>query len=207
MGMKVSETGGKDFEPIEAGSYAAVCTQIIGVGLQETPWGLKDKIKMRFEVPSERVEWEIDGEVHEGPAVIWTTYTASLSERANLRHDLEAWRGRSFTPDELAGFDMDNVLGAPCMLSVVHKTNDKGKTFANIASISKLPKGMPKPEPEGEVIGFDPDNHTKAEFDALPEWLQKMVQDGLRNTKESETDGKQSSAPPDESFQDDDIPF
>lgn len=203
MGMTVKDTGGKDFEPIEAGTYAAVCTHIIGVGLQETPWGMKNKLMMRFEVPSERVVWETDGEKHEGPAIIWTNYTASLAKNSNLRIDLEQWRGRAFTDDELAGFDLDNVLGAPCMITVVHKKNDKGKTFANISTISKLAKGMPKPEPESELVGFDPENHTPEELAALPEWLRKKAEQGIANMENVESESTKA----DESFHDDDIPF
>jgi hypothetical protein len=39
-----------------------------------------------------------------------------------------AWRGREFTPEELKGFHLKNILGAWCMISVVHNEND-GKTL------------------------------------------------------------------------------
>ena len=201
--MIVSETsGGSDFQLLEAGSYAAVCSQIIGLGPQETPWGNQEKIKMRFEVPSERVEFERDGEKINAPAIIWATYTSSLSSKANLRHDLESWRGRPFTAEELKGFDLDNILGKPCMISVIHREGKNGRTYANIAGISKLPKGMDAPEPEGDLVSFDPRKHSEAQFDALPEWLQALVTAGKELMKETT---QTTETPPD--FQDDDIPF
>ena len=200
--MKVSDTGGGgNFKILDAGSHAAVCTQIIGIGPQETPWGAKEKLKIRFEVPAERVEWEVDGEKHEGPMTIWATYTASLSEKANLRQDLESWRGRPFSPDELKGFELDALLGKPVMLSVIHRAVE-GKTYANITSLSKIPKGMEIPKAEGDLISFNPRNHTPEAYAALPEWLRDRVDAGLAAIKAGE-----SAPAPVADFQDDDIPF
>ncbi len=201
--MKVSDTGGADFKILDAGSHAAVCTQIIGIGPQETPWGDKEKVKVRFEVPSERVEWEKDGVKHDGPMVIWATYTASLSEKANLRQDLESWRGRAFTKDELAGFEMDALLEVPCMLSVVHRESN-GKTYANIANISGLPKGMSAPKAEGDIVSFDPRLHSQEAFNALPEWLQERVKSGLAiiQRQEDEAQGFAQTENPAEGVED-----
>lgn len=205
--MKVSDNGGgTNFKPLEAGTHAAVCTQIVGIGPQETGFGLKEKIKIRFEVPAERVEWETDGEKHEGPAVIWATYTASLNEKANLRKDLEAWRGRAFTAEELQGFELGNLLKVGCMISVVHRDHD-GKTYANIASLARLPKGMDAPQPEGDVLMFDYLTHSAAELEALPEWLQAKVKDGLANVDRTSAPQEPEPENQGESFKDDDIPF
>src|SRR6185369_175718 len=62
--------------------------------------------------------------------------------KAKLRKDLEAWRGRIFTFDELAGFDLESVIDVPCLLSVVHRQGSKGGKFANVGAVMKLPKGM-----------------------------------------------------------------
>jgi hypothetical protein len=211
---KVHETGGGDFKLVEPGTYPAVCTWIVGIGPQPTPWGAKEKIKLRFEIPSERIEYEKDGQRLEGPAVMWATYTASLSKKAILRADLEAWRGKPFTDDELRGFDLNKVLGAPCMLSVVHRKADNGRVYDEIASIGRLTKGIPVPEPEGELIGFDIRDHTAAEYEALPEWCQRKVDDGLAEIKaQEELAAAQAEAlagqRADErsAFTDDDIPF
>jgi len=202
--MIVSDTGGGgSFKQLDPGSYPAVCTQIVGIGPQESNFGLKEKIKLRFEVPSERVEWEVDGEQMEGPIITWATYTASLNEKANLRMALEGWRGRAFSDEELKGFEMDAILGAPCMLSIIHRESN-GKTYANIASISKLMNGVTPPKAEGELISFDIRSYSPGQYTALPEWLQKRVDEGLTHiTVESEN----PAPPPDDGWTDDDIPF
>ena len=205
----VRETGGGDFQKLEPGSYPAVCTWIIGIGPQPTPWGVKEKLKFRFEIPSERIEWiDQDGKEQEGPAIIWGTWTASLSPKAELLELLQSWRGRPFTKEELAGFDLNTVLGAPCQLVVVHKEGKNGKTYDQIASISRLMKGVPVPKPEGELIGFDPRSYTKAEFDRLPEWAQNLVTIGVNEIQLAEDLDKAVAESAEASaFADDDIPF
>jgi len=76
--------------------------------------------------------------------VVTKTYTASLNEKANLRKDLESWRGRPFTVEELQGFDLEKVVKAPCMLNLVAQTTKAGKTWTGIAAIMPLAKGAEK---------------------------------------------------------------
>jgi hypothetical protein len=180
MGKKLTATGSdRDFEILDAGTHIAICTAVVAIGPQETHFGEKDQIKIRFEVPAERVEYEKDGVMMEGPMVIWNTYTASLSEKANLRKDLEAWRGRVFTDEELDGWDIGAILGKPCMITVVHRESG-GREFANVSSVTGLPKGTQVAPHEGELIDFDNDNFTQEEFDALPSWLRDKVREGIK---------------------------
>ncbi len=59
-----------------------------------------------------------------------------------MRKDLESWRGRKFTQQELQGFDVETIIGVPCLLNIIQE--DKGgETYANVASIMRLPKGLP----------------------------------------------------------------
>ena len=122
-------------------------------------------------------------------------YTASLSEKANLRRDLEGWRGRAFTPEELKGFDVFNVLGVPCQVTVTH--NDKGK--ARVVSVSGWPKGVEKPKAENPLVKFSDD---EGNMDDLPEWLKEMV---LGQVKKDDS-GVDEKNPPPADF-DDTIPF
>lgn len=211
MGVKVSDHGGGDFQILDPGTYPAVCTQIVGIGPQATPWGEKEKVKIRFETPSERTQWtDGDGVEREGPMVIWASYTCSLSEKANLRKDLESWRGREFSADELKEFDLDAILGKPCMISVAHRKGDNGRTYANITSISRLMKGIPVPQAEGDLVSFDFWSHTQEQFDALPEWLRKQIDDGkkLADLQESRvSDYNELNPPPTDGFEDTEILF
>jgi len=176
------EESESNFTLMPEGTHAAVCTWIVDIGPQELEYqgevSEKPRVRIRFEVPDERVTWtDSDGNEHEGPMVIWKEYTASLHEKATLRQHLARWRGRDFTEVELMGFDLKNILGKPCMISVIHKTSQAGKPYAQIDSVSKLMKGL-DPQPEGELKVFDFDSHTDEELAELPQWLQEKVLDG-----------------------------
>ena len=156
--------GGGDFTPVAAGTHFGLCDRVVDLGKQRTTYMGEDKIVhqvyIRWQIPAERVEWQDgDGHKQEGPAVIGKTYTLSLGTKANLRRDLESWRNRAFTDDELRGFDIAKLLGVPATISVSH-TEKNGKTYANVASIGGLPKGMDKPQPEGELVLVD-DEHSE----------------------------------------------
>lgn len=178
--MRVSDTGGgRDFEPLRADQHVALCDMIVDLGMQppgpNSKFGPKHQVYFRWQVPEERVEYEYDGQQVNRPAVIGRIFTASLSEKGHLRPFLESWRGQAFTADELREFDLNSVAGAAAFINVIHEPGNKaGKpvTYANIATIMKLPKGMPKPKLEGEIIIHDEDHDR---YDDLPEWLQKKL--------------------------------
>lgn len=204
MSTVAKSKASSDFKPVPAGTHAAVCTMVVDMGVQ--PGGKfkpKHQIYLRWEIPAEVVEWtDAEGNKKSGPAVIGRTYTLSLSEKANLRADLESWRGRLFSEAELAGFDVADVLGKPCVLGITHKQGADGKTYANVATVSGLMKGLAKPVATGKLLKYDIDNHDPAVFDQLPGWLQTKINDRVPDAAET-VQANGSSEP---EF-DDEIPF
>jgi hypothetical protein len=101
----------------------------------------------------------------------------SLSEKANLRRDLESWRGRKFTAAELAGFDLKAIMGTACQLQVTHDTNKEGRTYAGVAAIMALPRGYKGPKPENPLAFFSFEEAGAAPTMPadLPEWVQKII--------------------------------
>lgn len=174
MPILVSEGESKPRIQAPAGSHMARCFSIIDLGTQETPYGDFHKVRITWELPEEKAVFKEEN--GEQPFVLSRDYTLSLYEKANLRHDLESWRGRAFTEEELKGFDISKLIGTPCMLSVIHKTTDKGKTFANISSVSALPKGMKVPPQINASVEYAITDGENDVFRALPEWLQKKIQ-------------------------------
>lgn len=184
MAIMATDTGGGgDFSPMPSGNHVAVCNMVVDLGKQRTEYQgevkTQHKIFIRWETPHERLTWtDKEGNEREGPRVIGKTYTLSLHENAALRGDLESWRGRGFTEDERRGFDVAKLLGAPCMVNVLH-VDKNGKTYANVSSIGALPKGMDKPQSEIGLMIYD-DEH-KGNYDYLPEWLRKKVDEQIRD--------------------------
>ena len=96
------KVGDNDFEKLTVGTYHGTCFRMVDLGTQDTEYnGEKKKkhlVRLDFEI-TESLEPE-DNEVNmeDGrPFGISRTYTASLFESANLRKELESWRGKSFT--------------------------------------------------------------------------------------------------------------
>jgi hypothetical protein len=196
MAIIAKADNGSGFTPIPEGVHSAICYAIIDLGMHysEKFGKTSHKALIMWELPDEKIE--IDGE--EKPRAISKEYTLSLSEKANLRKDLQAWRGKAFTDEELSGFDLQNVLGKGCQLQVIH-TEANGKTYSNIVSIMGLPKDMKLDEPYNPITYFDLDSpDALTEMANLPAWVQDKI-------KASETYKNMSDFYP--ATEEDDLPF
>ena len=207
MAIIASDSGGGDFTPVPQGTHFAVCDMLVDLGKQNTTYlgdhSVKHQIYLRWQIPAERVEWTDGvGVKREGPAVIGKTYTLSLGEKANLRKDLQSWRGKVFTEAELAGFDVTCLVGIAATVSVTH-TEKNGKTYANVGSIGGIPKNMDKPKAEGPTIIYDADNSTG--YDDLPKWLREKVD--ARITEKPKVSPPAPQGPQGFDDLDDDVPF
>ena len=175
-----SRGGGGDFKSVPAGSYIAVCNLVADLGIQPGSGKFPDpkrQVYIRFEIPDERIQYERDGKQFDGPQVIGSTYTASMHEKANLRKQLEGWRGRKFTDEEASVFDVSSIVGKGCMLSVV-ETPKGDRVYSNIAAIGSLPKGIKAPKAENELLFYSADE--PGFFSKLPEWLREKIQKQIK---------------------------
>ena len=202
--MATEGGGGGDYAPVPQGTHIAICNLVADLGDQEMTWegvtSIKHQIYLRWEIPAERIEWtDKDGVPREGPMQIGRTYTLSLHAKSGLRADLESWRGRAFSADELRGFDVSKLLGKPCMVSVTHAEKG-GKTYANIASVSGVPKGLTPPvKAEHGNLLYDAD--APGAFQDLPQWLRDKI--GRQVIKQPPS----ASGSPAHDDLDDDVPF
>ena len=187
MSLTVNGTSGANIAPIPQGTYLAVCNMLVDLGVQfnEAYKNSSRKVLIGWEIPEETIELE-DG-TH--TRTINKRYTASLNEAATLRQDLAAWRGRDFTPEELAAFDLRSIVGASCMISIIHREYN-GKTYANVSSIMALPKGTPKGKLSENALVFDLDTATVDDVEKLPRWIGDIV-------KKSVTYQEKTMTPPD----------
>src|SRR5688572_1899141 len=125
MSGLILRDSGKTFTPAPEGGHSAVCVDVVDLGIVKTEWKGKEK-----QVHKCRIVFEIGEQMENGqPFTVSQQFTASLSEKANLRKFLEAWRGRPFTPEELAGFDTEQLIHAPAVVQVVHRERE-GKVYA-----------------------------------------------------------------------------
>lgn len=174
MSIIAKSTGDKEFAKLplpEAGTVQAVCCAVWDLGLQRSNFLNEDGTpKVQHKVI---IAWEInemidapDSEYHGKPYMLNRKYTLSLGEKANLRHDLESWRGKPFTAEELLnGIDLEKLYGVNCYIGVKHEADkkDANKVYANVSAILPLPKGMQPMKP------------VRAKGEAAPKWVQEKI--------------------------------
>lgn len=215
MGIIAMDSGGGgDFKRVPAGTHVARCFRVIDLGTQSVEW--QGSVKLQRKV---QISWEVFGEDDEGaplttddgmPLVISKRYTLSLSDKARLRADLESWRGRAFTSDELSGFDITNLLDAFCMLSVIEVKNGD-KTYSNISAIAQIPKAMRSTLPKGihEPQVFDVSDPDMEMFSKFYEKLKETIAASTEWRSRQNGPTRAKAAQPDDPFGDslDDPPF
>lgn len=151
--------------------------------LPYAPWSLTlvcSTIAFNKSARKVRLVWEIAGETvtidnKEMPRQIFKDFTASFDDRSNLRKMLQSWRGKPFTPEELKNFDLPNLLGACCLLQLIHKTSERNNVYVAVENIMALPKGTAKPQ-ASKTACFDLDDPKNyGVFETLPRYTQEAI--------------------------------
>ncbi len=214
MGFIAKDSGGGDFKKVPPGAYIGRCYSLIDLGTQHTSGQYGDKQQHKI-----RIAWELFGEDEQGnpltidvdgkqmPMTISKSYTVSLHEKAGLRKDLAAWRGKDFTDEEAKAFDVSKLIGAYCMVNAT-TSETNGKTYTNVAGLTPLPGALKnaKPAPVHENLIFDLDTPDMKVFNGFHEKLQEAIKKSPEWARA--TGGSRSTAPASGDFETDgDIPF
>lgn len=212
MSMIASDNGGQSIPKLEGGVYTAVSSAIIDLGQQisEKFGKTQRKFMMLWNVIGEEVE--VNGQ--KLARTMSKEYSFSLNEKSTLRKDLQAWRGKVFTDEELRGFNLLNIINKPCQLQILLEEKN-GKQYNNIASIMALPKGMTVNLLE-DTYHFDfEDVETWRNWNKIPTWIQDRIKKAdnyvssgvekyVTEYEEAVKDMEQSNV---ELNSDDDLPF
>ena len=177
-----------DFKTVPAGLHLARCYRIIDLGTQRSEYDNVEKHQRKI-----MLGWELHGKDDEGnelvtdrgdPLAIFKNYTLSWNDKANLRIDLQNWRNKPFTSAEMQRFDIQSILGAWCMLTVIQRPGKTGKNYANVKAVAPVPSviksaGLPPAVNMNQVFRLaEPDYELydtfgkglKAMIEASPEW-------------------------------------
>jgi hypothetical protein len=214
MSFIVEDKGGS-FERCPPGMHLARCYRVIDVGSQKSEYMGEVKIKHQISLG-----WEIHGSDDDGqpllmkdgrPFGIFKNYTLSWGEKANLRLDLQAWRGKAFTQEEMRRFDLATILGAWCMLNVIERQGSNGKTYSNVNSVTPVPavikqNGLPPAVNQLEMFNLaTPDMKL---FDTFSKHLQDKI---MQSPEWQKINGVTNPPVANDGFStpdfDDDIPF
>jgi len=206
MGFIATDAGGGNFKRVPSGAHIGRCYSLIDLGTQVTDgqYGLKEQHKIR-------IGWELFGEDEHGapltvdvdgkemPMTISKSYTVSLHEKANLRKELAAWRGKDFTDEEAKAFDVSKLIGAYCMVNVTTSENN-GKTYSNVAGLTPLPSALKssKPAPVHADLLFDLDSPNMAVFEGFHEKLQEAIKRSPEWAKAAKASNPTQSQPDDD---------
>ena len=169
------------FVPVPTGMHLARCYRIIDLGTQESTYmgNIKHlpKVMFQFEVHSEDSQGNATVTSKGDPMTVSKNFTLTLAEKSTLRKDLQTWRGKEFSAEELKGFELKNVLGQWAMISVV-ETENNGKTYTNIATINPGPANMKKvglPEGHNELKLFSIADADLELFESFSEGLKEKI--------------------------------
>ena len=200
--MPIAKESGSNFTPAPEGTFVARCFGVISLGTQSSPmFAPAFKVMLMWELPTETIT--INNELT--PMVVSKEYTLSLGKKANLRRDLESWRGRAFTDEELKGFAVEKIIGQPCMLTISHKTSGGGKVYAAIAAVTKLLKGVEVGGEHHKRVHYEIEHGKNSVFQSLPEWIQKKI--AASDEMTNPAIDTEESHPSDSSHSDDAPPF
>ena len=216
MGFLATDSGGGNFKRVPAGVFIGRCFSLIDLGTQLSTGQFGEKLQHKI-----RIGWELFGEDENGeqltvevdgktmPMTISKSYTVSLHEKAGLRKDLAAWRGKDFTDEEARGFDVSKLIGAYCMVNVT-TSETNGKTYSNVAGLTPLPGALKNAKPAAvhEHVLFDLDSPDMAVFASFHEKLQEAIKrspEWARHGKQAPQ--KATHAAPDYADDSEEIPF
>lgn len=168
MGRTASQQG--SFEEPPTGNHIIRCYRMIDLGTQPAQ-EFQGKIKaprnqvfVGFELPTELMA---DGR----PFTVGAFWTNSLHKKATLRIVLQTWRNKTFTEEELAGFDLEKILSKPGIGTLATKDNGK----VGLMGIGPLMAGMTCPPQINETFSFWIDEWNQAKFDSLPDGIKDII--------------------------------
>jgi hypothetical protein len=216
MSFIVEDKG--NFEVVPAGAHLARCYRIVDLGTQKSEY--MGEVKYQHKI---MLGWEIHGTNDSGepikmrdgrPFAIFKNYTLSWSEKATLRGDLQSWRGKPFSQEEMRKFDLKNILGQWCMLNVIERAGQDGKMYVNVAGVSPVPAVIKKsglPEAVNAIELFNLSEPDMTMFDSFSDNLKKKIQSSPeweKLSKKTKTVDDIAKAPANSFDEDDsDIPF
>jgi len=142
-----------------------------------------------------RISWELPTELHsfkegeaEKPYVVSKEVTLSMGKKSILRPIVEGIIGTSLTDEEAYGFDLDKIVGMPCLLAISHVEGDRG-TYVSVNTATGLIKGITAPPQVNptKILSFQ--NWDKGYFESLPDF----IKDKIKSTPEYQNMGSNLS--------------
>lgn len=202
-----------DFEQPQTGMVPAVCINVVDGRYVKTTYMGQDKGYQRKIF----ILWEIAQRIKEGQfagqhMVIVKEYTFAVGDKANLRIDLESWRGKKFEERKNAdgtvslltekkdngkivkvAFAVDMLIGANCILYL--EDVGKSRPFIKPTKVMKFDDKYP-------VVNREYNNNY------IPDWLARKIEERpLSNPDIQQTQTNNEVNDDSKGFEDEEVPF
>jgi hypothetical protein len=173
-----------DYKALDTGTYPARLVGIAGVGEQEKSWDGKNQLRDLVVFVFETIGFHrsrkdgtpytmtVNGQEVPEPQTVRTECSRSLAANSNM---LKVVSKLMAVPEDPTELDIEQALGAPCLLSVEKKVAATGTEYNKIDTVSPPLMGMAIEPARTSLFCYDVESHTDEAFDALPEWIQEMV--------------------------------
>lgn len=177
--LKLDNTGGID---IPVGQTIGLLLNIVHVGTQKNTYKgvttLKDQVVFTFELQDELMD-------NSQPIKTSKVETNSMKSKANL-----VKLGKAMGANVTEGIDFEALVGKGVMLNMDH---NEAKTRVVVKGYGVIPKkliGEVKPLMGTPKVLLDVDEITDSQLKDLPEWIQKMINERVRDSSnDSDSDG------------------
>lgn len=158
----------KAFELCPEGSFQASLIRVYYCGTHANKFNPDSYPQKKIAFVFELDEPRSDGS---GNFILSTTVTFSLNEKSGLTKLLKPVMGSSYPDKPGQNLDITTLLDMRVMVTVGHTTRGE-KTYANILSLSRVPRGMVPFHPSSDSFVWsydDPEDHR------VPEWIRKFA--------------------------------
>lgn len=162
---------------IPEGTQVGLFAGLIHLGTQRNEYegkvSYKDQVLLRFELPDIILE---DGR----PITITKRETNSGGAKSNMLKLVKALKG---TKDLEDGVDYEELVGQPVMLEIAHTSKGNAK-IDGYMPVPEFLKKTVKPLMTEPVLLFDVENISDKELEAMPDWLQKLINERVQDDKD-----------------------
>jgi hypothetical protein len=113
--------------------------------------------------------------------------------------------GVALRDEEAYAFDVEKLLGEPCLVSITHSEKD-GNIYANVQGIAPMMRGVSAPDIFNKPRLIDVNTATQEEIGTLPEFIRNKMQTS-DEYKARFADGSDIQMEQNDAIKDGDSPF